>query len=83
MPPACAMAMASLRLGHGIHRRRDDRKVEGNRPGELRPRYRFAGKHRPVAGLQQDVVEGERLAAIEFKQSGHANPRNGKADRRP
>ena len=47
------------RLGDGVHRRRDDRQVEADGAGELRPDIRRARHHRAMARAQENVVEGE------------------------
>ena len=47
------------RLGDGVHGRREDRQVETDGAGELRPDIRCARHHRAMAGAQENVVEGE------------------------
>ena len=48
-------------LGNGIHRRRHERDVELDGPGEARPRIGLAGQDGRGGGLQEDVIEGERF----------------------
>ncbi len=45
------------RLGDRVHRRGDDRQVEADRAGELRPDIRCARHDRALSRTQQDVVE--------------------------
>ena len=51
-----------LSLGDGVHRGRDDRDVEGDRPGDSRPDIDLGRHHVREPRLQQHVVESERLA---------------------
>ena len=51
-----------LRLGHGIHRRSDDRNIDGDRAGDVRPDIDVRGQHFRQAGPDQHVVECEALA---------------------
>ncbi len=48
-------------LCNGVHRRRQDGNTERDLRGQPRAHVYFAGQHLGVSGLQQDVVEGERL----------------------
>ena len=63
MPPACAMAMASLRLGDGVHGGGQDRNVEVDVAGDAGADVGLAGHDLGMAGLQQHVVEGQRQRA--------------------
>src|SRR5437763_1134516 len=54
-----------LRLGHRVHRRRDERQVERDAPGEARPHIDVARMHTGVPRNEQDVVEGEGGAGAE------------------
>ena len=71
MPPACAMAIAMRRLGDGVHRRRHQRDAELDRAGEPGAGVGLVGQDRRSGGLQQDVVEGERLADGDGRRGRH------------
>ena len=49
-------------LGHRVHGRGDDRDVERDRAGDARADVGLGRQHLREARLEQDVVEGERLA---------------------
>jgi len=49
------------RLGHRVHRRRDDRDVELEGSGEARLQGDFARQDAGVGGQEKNVVEGQRL----------------------
>ena len=60
------------RLGDRVHGRRQDRQVEADRAGQPRADIGLGRKDRGIARRQQDVVEGERLAAgLGFDDHGH------------
>ena len=61
MPPACAMAIAILVFGHRVHGGGDDRQVERDRAGDAGADIDLRRQHVGQAGLEQHVVEGERL----------------------
>ena len=73
MPPACAMAMAMRGFGDRVHGGGDDRQVEGDRAGQPGADVDFAGQHLRLAGPEQNVVEGQRLARMIVVMVGHAN----------
>ena len=50
-----------LRLGDGVHRRRQDRDVERDLGGQMGLDVDLLGQELGVAGLEQDVVEGDAL----------------------
>ena len=50
-----------LALGHRVHGRGDQRQIEGDRAGDARADVGLARHHLGAAGLEQHVVEGERL----------------------
>src|SRR5438132_1657548 len=54
-----------LRLGHRVHRGRDERQVERDAPGEARADVDVARMHTRVPRNEQDVVEGEGGARAE------------------
>ena len=45
------------RFGDGIHRRRNQRDVEANGPGELRGERNVAGKHVTACGNEQNIIK--------------------------
>ena len=51
------------RLGDRVHRRRDDRDLERDRPRQARRRAHVVRQHGRLGGQEQDVVEGEAFAA--------------------
>ncbi len=50
------------RLGDGVHRRRDQRQVQRDAPGQPRGQAGVARQHLRIRRHQQHVVEGERFA---------------------
>ena len=52
-----------LRLGHRVHGGGDDRDIERDRPGDAGADIDVGGHHLRQAGLDQHVVESERLRA--------------------
>ena len=57
-------------LGHGVHRRRDQRHAELDLAGEPGAHVDFGGQNFRSGGLEQDVVEGQGFADHDF---GHAS----------
>ena len=53
------------RLGHGVHRGRDDRDVERDVAGEPRAHIGLVRKDRRVSGDDQQIVEGQRFMGLE------------------
>ena len=51
-----------LGLGHGIHRRRQERNAELDLAGQARADVDLGRQDLGVRGLEQDVIEGQRLS---------------------
>jgi hypothetical protein len=62
------------RLGHRVHRRRNQRQVELEAPGEPGLQRNFTRQDAGVGGEEEDIVEGQRLLdhphEKSFTQSG-------------
>ena len=62
-------------FGDGIHRRRHERDVQCDVPGEFCRQLHVAGKYRRVGGDEQHVIEGQRLL-----NQPHSCPHDAKAE---
>jgi hypothetical protein len=81
MPPAWGRGGGTDRLGHGVHRRRDDGDVQEDVAGDPGADVDFGRQDVGKAGLEQHVVEGESLAGAAVDYLGHAELLAARGDR--
>src|SRR5690606_38112037 len=62
----------SLRAGHRVHRRAEQRDVEAQVARETRLQLGVPGEHRALRGLEEDVVEGEADAELGGEHGAHS-----------
>ena len=75
-PPSWASAMASSASVTRVHRRGEDRDVQADPRGELRPGVDLVRQQVGVARLEQDVVEGDALVgdAVVHREKLRSDP---------